>query len=97
MPNPNRTKDTVREKLLGYLEAILDDEEVRTGDKIKAIELFGREFNIFVEQKKINIDVNTVVKHLSDSQLTTLMGETHGKFITAGNDDVIDVESSSIP
>lgn len=95
MPNP-RAKETVREKLLGHLESILEDDEVRTGDKLKAIELFGREFGIFVEQKKINIDVNTVVKHLSDGQLTSLMGETHGKQLLASNDAITDVEFSDL-
>ncbi len=70
----NRSKEAVRENLLDHLSTIIDNPETSVRDKLKAIEITGREFGLFVERKQINVDINTIVRQLTDGQLQVLGG-----------------------
>lgn len=88
-----RTKESVKEKLLDALEDIIDDVETKTASRIRAIEVFGREFGVFIEQKRVQVDVNTVVRHLTEGQLKAI---TNGNgFSNEKGEPYIDVDPIS--
>lgn len=80
------SKEFVKDRLLTKLDEVIDNEMASTRDVLKAIELYGKEFGLFVEQRNIKIDVNTVVRQLSDKHLKALVGEVDS------DRDVIDVQ-----
>lgn len=90
MSNPKQSKEAVRERLLAKLDDIIEGDSEKTSDRLRAIETYGREFGLFIEQRKVSIDVQTVVKHLTDGQLNQYA-------ITAESGDFIDVESAEGP
>ncbi len=89
MPRQTRSKEQVKDTLLTELDNIISDPEVGVSVKLKAIELMGREFGLFVTQSKVNVDVNTVVRHLTDQQLTLLSVQT-----VQPESEVIEIEST---
>lgn len=88
MTRPSKqSKDVVKDRLLDKLDEVMEAPTTSVRDVLKAIELYGKEFGLFIEQRNIKIDVNTVVRQLSDRQLKTLSGEV------GSDSDVIDVQS----
>jgi hypothetical protein len=75
MAATKRNKDDIRDKLLSKLEKIIDDPEMSMKDVLKAIELIGKEFGLFAEQRNVKIDVNTVVRNFTDQQLRSITGQ----------------------
>jgi hypothetical protein len=69
------TKKEVKDRLLSFLDEIIDDPELTVKDKLKAVEMMGKEFGLFAEQKNVKIDVNSVVRHFTTGQLSGLIGE----------------------
>lgn len=67
-----KSKAEVSEFLLDKLEDIITDEKVGWKEKIKSIELAGREFGMFTERKQINVDIQSIVHQLTDRELKTL-------------------------
>ncbi len=84
-----RSKDEVRDRLIGKLDAIIDDPEMSVKDILKAIELVGKEYGLFIETKNVKIDVNTVVRQFTDQQLRTLAGNSN-EMVDAGG--IIDLQ-----
>jgi hypothetical protein len=52
------------------------DSDASWAIKVKALELMGKYLNMFVDQKKVNIDIKSIVARLSDSDLNMLAGGT---------------------
>lgn len=101
-----RTKTIIREQLLERLESIMDGDGEKTSDRLKAIELEGREFGLFAENKKLQIDVNTIVKHFTNTQLASISqggsGHEYDQLAIGpasgidSEEDIIDIEPSDI-
>lgn len=71
----NRSEKDVKAILVDALSDIMDDGETPLREKIKSIELLGREYGMFVERKQVNVDVRTIVSQLTDQQLKVISGE----------------------
>lgn len=62
------------EYILGKLHAILEDEDVKTSDKLKAIRMCGEYLKMFEENKRVQIDIRGIIGQLTDSQLSKMLG-----------------------
>lgn len=73
-----KSKKEIGEALIDALEDIMNEGSTTVRDKIKAIELIGREHGLFTERKQINVDIQSIVHQLSDRQLETIAQVDHG-------------------
>ena len=65
--------------VLRKFKEILDDDSVKWETKVKALELLGKYLNMFVDQKKVNIDIRSLVTGASLDDLCALAGEVKGE------------------
>lgn len=72
--NGGTSKKEVKDRLMTFLDEVIDDPELTIKDKLKAVEMMGKEFGLFAEQKNVKIDVNSVVRHFTTGQLASLIG-----------------------
>ena len=70
----NKKREAVRDFLLKFLEDTISNPDVPVKDRIKATEVMGREYGMFAEQKKVQVDVSSIVRHFTDGQLASITG-----------------------
>lgn len=94
-------KDAVRKRLLKFLDDVIDNPDMTVKEKLRAVELMGKEFGLFIEQKNVKIDINTLVRHFTTPQLAVFTGGSDGqKSLPSGlnpEEDYIDCDYSGSP
>lgn len=54
------------------------DSDASWAIKVKALELIGKFLNMFIDQKKVNIDIKQLVAGIGENELRALAGENYG-------------------
>jgi len=90
------TKITVEYVLDRFKDVI--DSDANWAVKVRALELMGKYLNMFIDQKKVNIDVRTLIAGASLDELRQLAGGKDEVVIDVknlGTGDAVDVEPGS--
>jgi len=61
-----------KEYILGKLEEILEDPDIKTRDKLSAIKMCGEYLKMFEQSRKVQIDIRGLIAQMSDVELRSL-------------------------